>query len=136
MKLKLIMKYGNLIKSKAKALFAFAVILSPCLALANDSSNGVIAMNKRITDTAESFGPVISIAAFLVGAAALFKAITTVNNHSENPRENPLKNAVFYGIAAGLGLGYTYASSTALETFFNRSSSDNIDEKIFDTRNF
>lgn len=130
------MSFLKKLKSNAKELFALAVILSPSLAIAEQSSNGIIAMNKRITDTAESFGPVISIAAFIVGAAALFKTITTINNHSENPRENPLKNAVFYGLAAGLGLGYTYATSTALETIFNRSNSEDVDEKIFDTKNF
>lgn len=106
---------------------------TPFMALASNDK-GIAKVNARLTDAAESFGSVLSIAAFIVGAAALFKAITTIMNHSENPRENPMKNVVFYGIAAGLGLGYGFFSTTALETVTGESSNKNIDEaNIFKT---
>lgn len=105
---------------------------TPFMAVA--SEKGIAKVNERLTDAAESFGSVLSIAAFIVGAAALFKAITTIMNHSENPRENPMKNVVFYGIAAGLGLGYGFFSTTALETVTGESKNQNIDEaNIFKT---
>ncbi|MDS1820766.1 hypothetical protein QX249_08850, partial [Vibrio parahaemolyticus] len=68
---------------------------------------------------------------FIVGMGALFKAVTTIMNHSENPRENPLKNVVFYGLAAAVGLGYTFSTSTVIQTLFKKDQDTNINKDIF-----
>ena len=99
------------------------------------SPTGIVAVNNRLVETAYSFAPVIAIAAFLVGAVSLFTAITTMRNHAENPKEYPLKNIVYYGVAAAVGLGYAYSASTMLQTLFEKDDSgDYISEDIFDTK--
>ncbi len=111
--------------------------LVPFLILANTTS--VYAAEKSVSDIAGnlskaafSFGPVISIAAFIVGMIALFRAVTTIMNHSENPRENPMKNVVFFGVAAAVGLGYSFFSSSVLQTVFGKDdNSDNVKNDIF-----
>ena len=125
------MKFLNKIKELSLKLAVFATIAVPTLSMAADSDKGIIVVNERLINAADSFGGLISIAAFIVGAGALFRAITTIMNHSENPRENPMKNVVFYMIAAGVGLGYGYFSVTALETVTGESSNDNIANDIF-----
>ncbi len=114
-------------------LFALIVLGVTNAAVAADS--GVIKIAENLKTTAASFGPVISIAAFIVGMIALFRAVTTIMNHSENPRENPMKNVVFFGVAAAVGLGYSFFSSSVLETVFEQDKSDVVDSKIFKVNN-
>lgn len=123
------MKLLSTIKNTSAKLAVLAITSTPMVAMANDK--GVSGVTSRLTEAASSFGPLISIAAFVAGMAALFKAVTTIMNHSENPRENPLKNVVFFGLAAMLGLGYTFSSSVLLQTMFKEDKSKSVDEKIF-----
>lgn len=129
------MNYLSRIKSAGITLTALALTSAPMMALANTGGDkGVIAVTGRLTEATSSFGPLISIAAFVCGMGALFKAVTTIMNHSENPRENPLKNVVFFGLAAAIGLGFSFSSSTLLQTLFQQDKSDVVKENIFEVK--
>ncbi|KDM90933.1 hypothetical protein [Photobacterium galatheae] len=121
----------TLIKKQSVKLTALLVLSTPFLAFAEANDKGIAGVTKNLTEAATSFGPLISIAAFIVGMGALFKAVTTIMNHSENPRENPLKNVVFYGLAAAVGLGYTFSTTTLVQTLFEKDKSEAVDDKIF-----
>lgn len=123
------MKFRNFIKNQGVKLASILVLTTPFIASANDK--GIAGVTGNLTEAAQSFGPLITIAAFIVGMGALFKAVTTIMNHSENPRENPLKNVVFYGLAAAVGLGYTFSTSTVIQTLFEKDESDAVGKDIF-----
>ncbi|MBU2895641.1 hypothetical protein [Vibrio hepatarius] len=123
------MKLRNFIKNQGIKLASILVLTTPFIASANDK--GIAGVTKNLTEAAQSFGPLITIAAFIVGMGALFKAVTTIMNHSENPRENPLKNVVFYGLAAAVGLGYTFSTSTVIQTLFKKDQDTNVNKEIF-----
>ncbi|MEH0791386.1 hypothetical protein KW882_03665 [Vibrio parahaemolyticus] len=123
------MKLRNFIKNQGVKLASILVLTTPFIASANDK--GIAGVTGNLTEAAQSFGPLITIAAFIVGMGALFKAVTTIMNHSENPRENPLKNVVFYGLAAAVGLGYTFSTSTVIQTLFKKDQDSNINKDIF-----
>ena len=123
------MKFRNFIKNQGVKLASILVLTTPFIASANDK--GIAGVTGNLTEAAQSFGPLITIAAFIVGMGALFKAVTTIMNHSENPRENPLKNVVFYGLAAAVGLGYTFSTSTVIQTLFKKDQDSNINKDIF-----
>ena len=121
----------NKVKDQFLKLAVLVTIVAPTLSMASTEGDGIIGVNDRLVKAADSFGALISIAAFIVGAASLFRAITTLMNHSENARENPMKNVLFYGIAAGVGLGYGFFTSTAMETVLGKSNSDIVSDDIF-----
>ena len=123
------MKILETLKNNSVKLLSTLIIASPFVASANDK--GIAGVTGNLTEAAQSFGPLITIAAFIVGMGALFKAVTTIMNHSENPRENPLKNVVFYGLAAAVGLGYTFSTSTVIQTLFKKDESDAVGKDIF-----
>ncbi|EGR2229368.1 hypothetical protein DZF79_14150 [Vibrio parahaemolyticus] len=126
------MKFRNFIKNQGVKLASILVLTTPFIASANDK--GIAGVTGNLTEAAQSFGPLITIAAFIVGMGALFKAVTTIMNHSENPRENPLKNVVFYGLAAAVGLGYTFSTSTVIQTLFEKDESDAVGKDIFQVK--
>ncbi|ELP5902250.1 hypothetical protein QTV49_004273 [Vibrio vulnificus] len=123
------MKLLETLKNNSLKLLSTLIITSPLLASANEK--GIAGVTGNLTEAAQSFGPLITIAAFIVGMGALFKAVTTIMNHSENPRENPLKNVVFYGLAAAVGLGYTFSTSTVIQTLFKKDQDSNVNKDIF-----
>ncbi|MGR5557813.1 hypothetical protein ACQKQC_16210 [Vibrio fortis] len=112
------MKFIN--KFKNEAILLLAVFAS---------STAMAAPPKKLSTWTSSFigelfslGGLFAMLAFIGGLVATFKIVIIFLNHNDDKREYPLKNCIYYAVAAALGFGYAYQSDLVQGTFFGESS--------------
>lgn len=119
----------NIFSKIRNTMLYVGVVLSSSSAFAANSTGSVTdaaSFNKQLTTQIMSFGSLLAILAFMLGAWAVFKCITTFLNHADDPRQNPLKNCAFYFVAAGLGFGYSLSSDLFSGTLWGSGSTGTV----------
>ncbi|ELP6119154.1 TPA: hypothetical protein I7730_14395 [Vibrio vulnificus] len=108
------------------------------LLLAAFTSVPAVAAPKKLSEWTSSFiselfslGGLFAMLAFIGGLVASFKMVIIFLNHNDDPREYPLKNCIYYAVAAALGFGFTYQSDLVQGTFFGESSKVIDQDKAF-----
>ncbi|PSV01085.1 hypothetical protein [Photobacterium kishitanii] len=113
----------NLKNKLITSLFSAAIMMSSSSVFAAGTIKDAKTFNTQIIGQIMSFGGVMAVLAFMLGAWAVFKCITTFLNHADDPRQNPLKNCAYYFVAAGLGFGYSLSSSLFSGTLWGDTES-------------
>ena len=111
---------------KIKNFIYLSLVMASSSAFAQKNNNAGDAI-ESLTGQLTNLGNLMGVLAIGFGSFALFKAVTTLLNHSDDPRTYPLKNIVFYGAGAAIGIGAGLSSDLVQNTIFGDTGNVNED---------